>query len=117
MRSSAWSADVCSSDRGRRPGPAERLGRRHRRIQIGAGAERHARLHLTGIGIEYIVAASRPAARKPGNVMVDGAHGLSSAMSCHAPLRRTNARSEEHTSELQSLMRIPYAVFILKKTK
>src|SRR3546814_1733305 len=26
------------------------------------------------------------------------------------------ARSEEHTSELQSLMRIPYAVFCLKKT-
>src|SRR3546814_5224912 len=28
-----------------------------------------------------------------------------------------NARSEEHTSELQSLMRISYAVFCLKKTK
>src|SRR3546814_4189882 len=27
------------------------------------------------------------------------------------------ARSEEHTSELQSLMRISYAVFCLKKTK
>src|SRR3546814_8786493 len=26
-------------------------------------------------------------------------------------------RSEEHTSELKSLMRIPYAVFSLKKTK
>src|SRR3546814_2028420 len=28
-----------------------------------------------------------------------------------------NARSEEHTSELQSLMRISYAVFCLKKNK
>src|SRR3546814_5158812 len=28
---------------------------------------------------------------------------------------RRNARSEEHTSELQSLMRISYAVFCLKK--
>src|SRR3546814_7941557 len=28
-----------------------------------------------------------------------------------------NLRSEEHTSELQSLMRISYAVFCLKKTK
>src|SRR3546814_6782335 len=27
----------------------------------------------------------------------------------------TNSRSEEHTSELQSLMRISYAVFCLKK--
>src|SRR3546814_7264854 len=31
------------------------------------------------------------------------------------PKRRTSARSEEHTSELQSLMRISYAVFCLKK--
>src|SRR3546814_2854202 len=30
---------------------------------------------------------------------------------------RTQARSEEHTSELQSLMRISYAVFCLKKKK
>src|SRR3546814_2304094 len=30
---------------------------------------------------------------------------------------RAEARSEEHTSELQSLMRISYAVFCLKKTK
>src|SRR3546814_1779468 len=29
----------------------------------------------------------------------------------------TNFRSEEHTSELQSLMRISYAVFCLKKKK
>src|SRR3546814_3049666 len=30
---------------------------------------------------------------------------------------RPHARSEEHTSELQSLMRISYAVFCLKKKK
>src|SRR3546814_6765142 len=30
---------------------------------------------------------------------------------------QTGARSEEHTSELQSLMRISYAVFCLNKTK
>src|SRR3546814_1525996 len=29
----------------------------------------------------------------------------------------TDDRSEEHTSELQPLMRIPYAVFCLQKTK
>src|SRR3546814_2895808 len=33
-----------------------------------------------------------------------------------APFRRAR-RSEEHTSELQSLMRISYAVFCLKKKK
>src|SRR3546814_2024032 len=31
--------------------------------------------------------------------------------------RRSSVRSEEHTSELQSLMRISYAVFCLKKKK
>src|SRR3546814_9999387 len=46
--------------------------------------------------------------------------------SAHDPLRydpcrcarsRRSPRSEEHTSELQSLMRISYAVFCLKKKK
>src|SRR3546814_3368013 len=32
-------------------------------------------------------------------------------------MRRDGRRSEEHTSELQSLMRISYAVFCLKKKK
>src|SRR3546814_2239374 len=42
---------------------------------------------------------------------------------CHPPKLRTALvrlkliRSEEHTSELQSLMRISYAVFCLKKKK
>src|SRR3546814_5714593 len=33
----------------------------------------------------------------------------------YAEMRRMHGRSEEHTSELQSLMRISYAVFCLKK--
>src|SRR3546814_4174088 len=41
-----------------------------------------------------------------------------SRLSARAPvLRRQTTRSEEHTSELQSLMRISYAVFCLKKKK
>src|SRR3546814_9650424 len=32
------------------------------------------------------------------------------------PMNESSVRSEEHTSELQSLMRISYAVFCLKKT-
>src|SRR3546814_5863216 len=35
----------------------------------------------------------------------------------HAHVRVEEERSEEHTSELQSLMRISYAVFCLKKKK
>src|SRR3546814_7743500 len=38
------------------------------------------------------------------------------AVSC-ASVRPISSRSEEHTSELQSLMRISYAVFCLKKKK
>src|SRR3546814_6169887 len=36
------------------------------------------------------------------------------ALTCHCPASLPD-RSEEHTSELQSLMRISYAVFCLKK--
>src|SRR3546814_9439924 len=36
---------------------------------------------------------------------------------CPALFSQRWGRSEEHTSELQSLMRIPYAVFCLKKKK
>src|SRR3546814_1141407 len=46
-----------------------------------------------------------------------GSHSASpstnASFACLAPSRR----SEEHTSELQSLMRISYAVFCLKKKK
>src|SRR3546814_2329068 len=49
-----------------------------------------------------------PAGRCPP----DGAGGRGADTPCAFP-----ARSEEHTSELQSLMRISYAVFCLKKKK
>src|SRR3546814_5570456 len=41
-------------------------------------------------------------------------HGCLGLACCRGPLA---CRSEEHTSELQSLMRISYAVFCLKKKK
>src|SRR3546814_8185335 len=41
--------------------------------------------------------------------------GINAVVHCAA--RVHVLRSEEHTSELQSLMRISYAVFCLKKTK
>src|SRR3546814_6681642 len=48
------------------------------------------------------------------------AEGMDDAPLCHGVERPQDAgrkRSEEHTSELQSLMRISYAVFCLKKKK
>src|SRR3546814_5711921 len=50
-----------------------------------------------------------PTAHQP-RPLVAVAHGPGAAR-CHGQ------RSEEHTSELQSLMRISYAVFCLKKKK
>src|SRR3546814_7698438 len=111
MRISDWSSDVCSSDLGRYAGQrllslpprtpsrrhpgdaAERQLPRHRgagahqsRAPRGGGAQR---LQPTGVGAEQPARRRRPAADR--------------------------LRSEEHTSELQSLMRTSYAVFCLKK--
>src|SRR3546814_3798906 len=44
------------------------------------------------------------------------AHGSGKGRCRGARHRRLDQRSEEHTSELQSLMRISYAVLCLKKT-
>src|SRR3546814_6380966 len=46
-------------------------------------------------------------------IQVHGGMGLANETGLEAAFR--TARSEEHTSELQSLMRISYAVFCLKK--
>src|SRR3546814_10720437 len=61
----------------------------------------------------------RPSVRRATN-NADRGHVFASMRPSTARLwrdrHRPGARSEEHTSELQSLMRIPYAVFCLKKT-
>src|SRR3546814_10712390 len=54
--------------------------------------------------------------RKPRNVAVQEA--VNKLVARHPALTAKELwRSEEHTSELQSLMRISYAVFCLKKKK
>src|SRR3546814_4826101 len=59
-------------------------------------------------------ANSTPARHDPGaEDLPEGAV----AMSLEALTEQLKTRSEEHTSELQSLMRISYAVFCLKKKK
>src|SRR3546814_9504689 len=61
------------------------------------------------------------AGRRPDPVLQQlesGADGTASVNDCFRPVSRyfdRITRSEEHTSELQSLMRISYAVFCLKK--
>src|SRR3546814_15264121 len=54
----------------------------------------------------------------PGAWAARAARAMTAAAGAAAmPLGAAPARSEEHTSELQSLMRISYAVFCLKKKK
>src|SRR3546814_10243962 len=58
-------------------------------------------------------APSRPG-RSPRNCCTGGPRRR---CSCRCREHRPSPRSEEHTSELQSLMRISYAVFCLQKKK
>src|SRR3546814_7026171 len=98
MRISDWSSDVCSSD-----------------LADGQGARVHG-----GLSVQLHRAASvaRDRARRPGRMAepCGRAADLSGARRA-AALLPLGFRSEEHTSELQSLMRISYAVFCLKQKK
>src|SRR3546814_1487953 len=107
MRISDWSSDVCSSDLlGLRPAPQRR----------------------TGLGLHNVAVPTERSCLR--------ANALQEGFLCHSRRRRRTiadarfqflsvlglggarrVRSEEHTSELQSLMRISYAVFCLKKKK
>src|SRR3546814_6071619 len=91
MRISDWSSDVCSSDLP--PGC---------HAKIGADS-------LSGFKSTRII----------DRVAVSQGSDRSNAWNGHEPPNRfiIPGRSEEHTSELQSLMRISYAVFCLKKKK
>src|SRR3546814_1543811 len=95
MRISDWSSDVCSSD----------LLRRERVALIDEAAALDAELPLRR-ALDFWARVDT----------VDG-HAVDRAMDVMAlaPLAEVPVRSEEHTSELQSLMRISYAVFCLTK--
>src|SRR3546814_9971282 len=91
MRISDWSSDVCSSDLRDRDDIADTKGGTRLSGSCFACA------------LQWFKSAHAVSARRMdcGDVI-------------RAPL---STRSEEHTSELQSLMRISYAVFCLKKKK
>src|SRR3546814_1104993 len=96
MRISDWSSDVCSSDLCKRKrGQEHHDSDQHR--QHGKGAERRQQ----SFGRAQGEARDHEAVRATGG--------------CAAISRVSPLRSEEHTSELQSLMRTSYAVFCLKK--
>src|SRR3546814_7867085 len=73
-------------------------------------------IHVERIWTESIhTAEGRLLHQRSDNPGVEQRHGVRTATAM--PLKHETLRSEEHTSELQSLMRISYAVFCLKKTK
>src|SRR3546814_6162621 len=91
MRISDWSSDVCSSDLLLLQFPDQRGFGRLPRFDLAAGKFPEMRHRL----------ARRALLQQHAAIRVDQSGG--------------DHRSEEHTSELQSLMRISYAVFCLKK--
>src|SRR3546814_7286287 len=116
MRISDWSSDVCSSDLDLRIGVHDGTdGFRHTRSfgcsqRVGDGVREEA-MHALQIRGHQIFRK-----REIGC--------LPALLEAHAHLDEEGPcgerpegfrRSEEHTSELQSLMRISYAVFCLKK--
>src|SRR3546814_3945947 len=107
MRISDWSSDVCSSDlfveaAGEHPVIGGRIRPVARPDQAGVAAILAARKARDAI-------ANLLAFKQEPEFVCDGVHVLTLLVSFES------ARSEEHTSELQSLMRISYAVFCLKK--
>src|SRR3546814_2904260 len=132
MRISDWSSDVCSSDliSDRIGTVAEPRQRKLRHARRQAVIERRAAIDhrivqdhpKTGVP-EAVLKREFPAVDRRLLIVVDRrrnleidelvAHHAEDVARCVA----SGIRSEEHTSELQSLMRISYAVFCLKKKK
>src|SRR3546814_8362902 len=132
MRISDWSSDVCSSDLGlaagdlvvgivRRPDPVPCrycAAGEWDMCSNGGYTERGIK-QLDGYGSEYFRVEPAFAVRvDPAlghlGVLLEPASVLAKDWD-HTDRIGNRSRSEEHTSELQSLMRISYAVFCLKK--
>src|SRR3546814_9797147 len=111
MRISDWSSDVCSSDlshRGERRDagtPDVHAGHRRRRQFLARRAQDRVRERPVG----------RPANLCDEYRRIEPAADQLWRWPRRDPRMVAARRSEEHTSELQSLMRISYAVFCLKK--
>src|SRR3546814_4706502 len=117
MRISDWSSDVCSSDLG--------TGIRLYRGVIVTGSPPYALVIFTDTfrRRDHSAGPAYDARSVSGTIglLVHAAHGevdgTQAALAGVGQVRQNanRIRSEEHTSELQSLMRISYAVFCLKK--
>src|SRR3546814_4721802 len=133
MRISDWSSDVCSSDlppgcrerRGRDPpddvprielrSPADRRARGGDRAQDHQGSDRGSDADADrpiGTCSSALLRKQEPRVEMQNETGL-GLYPREQAQRHH--IHRCHKRSEEHTSELQSLMRLSYAVFSLTK--
>src|SRR3546814_1901788 len=106
MRISDWSSDVCSSDLRILPEVSleelKQLSRQASLVETDPAARAYVEAIRSLPFIEQTLAGTIPLEWAPVHMVSDDP---------------AKGRSEEHTSELQSLMRISYAVFCLKKKK
>src|SRR3546814_2535133 len=125
MRISDWSSDVCSSDLigERQPGAALRFG--HQCVEKSRGFDRVPQRRRVAACLDGAhdrrsagaLEQSLERREKFGSVhqRSPSPRAMMPRKISRVPPRSEKLRSEEHTSELQSLMRISYAVFCLKK--
>src|SRR3546814_5965237 len=120
MRISDWSSDVCSSDLAAAP---PRGGEDDEGVVPGSPVcvvgQGQAVRSLAAPAAELAAAAFLALGAGRGRLAELADPGAAVLVVVHQHVGRHDAgqRSEEHTSELQSLMRISYAVFCLKKKK
>src|SRR3546814_10715709 len=126
MRISGWSSDVCSSDLRLRRSRARLSRRRLYPIYAGRRAALSGQVRrgfLQGCDALMVLPLGFTGARldRADQFRTDAERFASAAADPRARCLAMDGidfvRSEEHTSELQSLMRISYAVFCLKKQK
>src|SRR3546814_5456553 len=108
LRISDWSSAVCAAYL--RLDPFHQLRRAPRQVAAGQRAMPE---HVAQLVAETVAQVGDD----PIGRAAVGAGVAAVLDQTDACLGRTQGRSEEHTSELQSLMRISYAVFCLKKKK
>src|SRR3546814_8687389 len=126
MRISDWSSDVCSSDLRRVPDinagplwPGNFFGRLHMNSTTGGSAPRSLLakadewLGKVETGLNFVAAFFILALMFLGVANVVGRKLFDHPVAGYIDI--VEVRSEEHTSELQSLMRISYAVLCLKQ--
>src|SRR3546814_5020456 len=116
MRISDWSSDVCSSDlppAASAAGPASPVTPGSPGTQPGTGA----RFAFSGLehGFDRRSDSQAPLEWSGGASVWEHWIMRTGVIAKKMGMTRLFQRSEEHTSELQSLMRISYAVFCLKK--